>query len=391
MAMRPGQSSRGNARGNARGGFVYQPRSADSVKKRAERTGGKFDSPFNDTVDTFRPKVGDNAVRILPPTWEGHDHYGLTIWVHAYVGAENSTYLCPLKMYGKPCPVCVAAKEAKDSGDVEEAKQLTVQEKIACYILDREADEPTIPLVWMLSWTMDRDIAAVSYNKRTGKVLYVDNPDIGYDLMFNRYGSGKTKTKYGGYAFDREPSSISDDDDSYKEIMAFVVDNPLPDILKCYDTDYLQKMLTGTVAETDEELDPEEPQTEEEQEQMEAEQHQRSHPPRRGAPAVRRQPEPEEEPQDEEPFDPDPPPARPVRPRPVGKPVAKPAPRKPVQQQEEEEWPEEEAVEGEEEIEEEAPPPARRPAPAPRPVARPTTAPRPVARPTGGGQPRVKR
>src|ERR1700693_6132381 len=91
-----------------RSGFSYTPRDPDKVKERAEQTGSRFDSPFIDRFDTFRPKVGDNLIRILPPTWDDHDHYGFDIWVHSYIGPDNGTYLCLNKMQNKPCPICKA-------------------------------------------------------------------------------------------------------------------------------------------------------------------------------------------------------------------------------------------------------------------------------------------
>src|SRR4051812_42334164 len=102
-------------------GFKYKKRTADDVKKRAEQSGGRFDSPLIGGVDFFRPKNGENVVRILPATWDEHEHYGLDVWMHRFIGADNSNYLCLNKMQGKRCPACEEHKLAKDAGEEEEA------------------------------------------------------------------------------------------------------------------------------------------------------------------------------------------------------------------------------------------------------------------------------
>src|ERR1700689_3850903 len=102
--------------------FKYTERTEKSVRDRAEQQSGRFDSIFKDNVDVFRPQNGDNTFRILPPTWENHDHYGYDIWVHGYVGADNSSYLCLNKMNKGRCPICDAAIEAKRAGEEDDAK-----------------------------------------------------------------------------------------------------------------------------------------------------------------------------------------------------------------------------------------------------------------------------
>src|SRR6202012_5512454 len=98
----------------SRSSFQYKPRTVDQIKGRANRKTSMFDSIFKPGFDSYRPKTGDNLFRYLPPTWDDSDHYGYTVHVHRNVGANNSTYLCLRKMLNKPCPVCEAAKEAKD-------------------------------------------------------------------------------------------------------------------------------------------------------------------------------------------------------------------------------------------------------------------------------------
>jgi hypothetical protein len=233
--------------------FKYRERDADSVKKRAEQDSGAFDSIFKSGIDTWRAKVGDNLIRFVPPTWEDPDHYGFDVWVHSYVGADNGSYLCPKKMLNKRCPLCEAQKEAADAGETEEAKQLKATKKVAAWIIDRDDDNPT-PQIYLMSWTMDRDIAALCHNKRTGKVLMIDNPDNGYDLTLKRAGAG-LKTRYFGQAIDRDPSPMMDDQKASNKVMEYVDDNPIPSTLAYKDIEYLEAVVDGTNVKADKDAD----------------------------------------------------------------------------------------------------------------------------------------
>lgn len=239
-----------------RAGFMYKPRTADQIKGRAQRKSGLYDSIFKQGFDSYRPKQGDNLIRYLPPTWDDADHYGYTAFVHRNVGPDNSTYLCPRKMLNKPCPICEASKEAKDAGEAEEAAALNTAERIISWIIDRDADDPEKPLLYDTSWTQDRDIVSLCVNERSGEILMIDHPDKGYDVTIKRTGTGM-RTKYYGYAIARDDSPVHDSEKAQDEILEYVKDNPIPDVLNYYDYDYLKGVLSGTVAAKDEALDEE--------------------------------------------------------------------------------------------------------------------------------------
>ena len=240
-------------RGKPKVGFKYTPRSSEDVRKRAEQQGGQFDSIFKPGVDSWRPADGENQIRILPPTWEDHDHYGYDIWVHSFVGPDKQTYLCPQKMLDEPCPICKAARETKLAGEEDEAKALAATRRVAMWIIDRD-EEKTTPSLFAMSWSMDRDISALCHNKKTGKVLLIDHPDQGYDVMFTRTGKG-LNTRYIGMAIDREQSPILADEDEQDEVLDYITKNPIPDQLNFYDADYLAQVVEGSGDERDADLD----------------------------------------------------------------------------------------------------------------------------------------
>ena len=242
------------AKSSRRPAFEYKARTADQIKERANRKSGTFDSIFKPGIDPYKPKQGDNCFRYLPPTWDDADHYGYTIFVHNGIGQDNSTYLCPRKMLGKACPICEAARDAKDAGEADEEKALKAQERILSYVLDRDGDDPEKPAPYSQSWTQDRDVSALCINNRTGEILYIDNPDSGYDVSFKKIGTG-LKTKYSSWAIDRSPSPIHESQKIQDEILAHVTENPIPSILNFFDYDYLKAVLSGSVEVPDKEAD----------------------------------------------------------------------------------------------------------------------------------------
>lgn len=231
--------------------YIYKPRSFESAKERSERTGGRFDSWIKPGFDIWRPKAGDNLIRILPPTWENHDHYALEVWMHRFIGADKSNYLCLRKMLNKKDPICEAMKACQGAGEVEDAKALAPVNRYVAWVIDRHEDEDAPPQVFDMSFTMDRDLIAQCIDKKRGSLLPVDHPDKGYDLTIKRQGQG-LKTKYFGLNFDREPTPISDNDQRQDEILDFINENPIPSILKYYSYEYLQNVLEGGGEEKDE-------------------------------------------------------------------------------------------------------------------------------------------
>jgi hypothetical protein len=270
-------------------GFVYRPRKLEDVKRRAERPAGRFDSYFKAGFDSWRPKVGENVIRILPPTWEdSHEHYGYTIWVHSWVGPDKSTYLCPAKMKKKPCPICEAAEEARKAGEDDEYKHLNMKEQTVFWIIDRDDDDQQ-PQLYAVSGQMDRDILSQTISSRSGKAIMIDHPDEGYDVFIKRTGQG-LKTRY-VCSIDRDPSPIEDKESEQEEILTYVKDNSIPSVLKFYNEEYLEKVIAGTMEQKDEDTEDEEEDTEEEEERPRG---------KRGKPKPRKDEDEEEEEEEED-------------------------------------------------------------------------------------------
>lgn len=244
---------RDDDRGGRRGGFKYKERDADSVRKRAQQSGGLFDSILKDGVARYAPQRGDNRVRFLPPTFEDAEHYGLDVWVHYGIGTDRGSYLCLKKMKNKPCPICDAVAEMKADGEADEAKRIDAKKRVLVYLIDRKERDQE-PKVWAMPWTVDRDIANAAADDEDGEVLQVDRPERGYDVSFRIEGQ-KRNTKYIGVKVSRKPSPLSDDKKEMQEWLDKIQEEPLDTLLAFKKADELQEIIDGHVPNSEDEDD----------------------------------------------------------------------------------------------------------------------------------------
>ena len=214
--------------------FVYKARPADSWTKRAKQSGSQYEGFISDSFSTFSPKK-ENWVRILPPTWDNAQHYGLDVWVHYGTGPDKASVLCLNKMSRERCPICEAQAKAENAGR-EDAKQFKPSRRVAVWVLDRNEEKE--PLVWAMPWTVDREISMVSKDRQTGEIYQIDHPEAGYDVMFNREGEGMN-VKYVGTQIARKPSSVK------STHLDYITKNPIPNVLNWRDYDEVQALFEG--------------------------------------------------------------------------------------------------------------------------------------------------
>jgi hypothetical protein len=225
------------------------------VKRQANRKFSRFDSIFKSAYDGYRPKEGENIIRILPATWDGHEDYAYTIFLHRYVGQDTSNYLCLRKMLNKRCPICVEAERSRKAGEEEEARALSSVEGKVSWILNRDERKPK-PQPYQIPVTLYKDVNALCLDDRTGTELFIDHPDEGYDLRIRRTGA-QLNTRYLP-TVERDPSPISDSPKEQDKLLDFVKEHPIPDILEFKSAEYLEKVMSGTGEDKDEDLDEDE-------------------------------------------------------------------------------------------------------------------------------------
>jgi hypothetical protein len=252
------------------GGFQYAGRTAEEVNRRAKESSRSYDSIFEDGFVVYKPKEGENIIRILPPTWLSFDDNGnmlkdeafekwgayweISVYVHNNIGPDRSTFLCLAEMKDEPCPVCEARLDAADE---EERFALSPNRRALCWLIDRN-DEKAGPQLWAMPHKkVFKPICARSTDRKTGGVILVDNPEEGYDVFFNVEHAGKKNADYTAVDFDRDPTPIHDDERIQAKWLKYIKENPLPEILNFQDHDYMLKVLSGRISkkEQDEEVE----------------------------------------------------------------------------------------------------------------------------------------
>lgn len=243
-------SRRGREDDDDRGGsgFRYERRDPSEAKRRAEGN-SDYDKFVKDGIKNFKPRDGDNRIRILPPTWKGAKHYGVDLKVHYGVGADRQSYLCLHGMKGEDDPIYEAYQRARaelnDDEDNKELKehvgQLKAKNRTGVYLVDRD-DEKAGVQFWAMPASLDQDIVMVMQDKRTGEVLPIDDPDEGYDVEFVKKGKLRN-TEYTGVAIARRSSPLGD-----SKWLKFAVENPIPDQLVYYPYEHIAKQFGGAGA-----------------------------------------------------------------------------------------------------------------------------------------------
>ena len=235
------------------GRFAYTRRRGEDVEKRSEQGAGNFESYLKDSVKMFKPNAGDYLIRILPPPDNTYDHFGIDLFLHYQIGIDRQTYVCPREMHVGECPICEEyARVSKDMPDrddqTEKEKQylrdLRASKRVLFYLIDRNAEKEGVH-AWPAPWTLDRDLARLMQDKRTGEILFIDDPEGGYDVEFERKGRG-LNTEYIGIKIARRSTPLSESSRQHDQWCTFVQDNPLRDVLKIRDYDTIAEAFHAT-------------------------------------------------------------------------------------------------------------------------------------------------
>lgn len=223
------------------GRFVYRgsERTAADISRKASEGSRDFDTPLKQAIPTFKPKEGENCIRIMPSTWAEPD-WDMPIQLHYNVGPDSGRYLC-LKMKGGNCPVCNARLEATDK---DEADSFAPRKAALCWIIDRD-NEKAGPQIWYIPFSKVRnEIYARSVDKKTKVPILIDDPEEGYDIVFSREGTGD-RTNYKGVEIMRDPTPLHDDQKQQGRWLEYIAERPLDDILNFYEVSHIEKVLFG--------------------------------------------------------------------------------------------------------------------------------------------------
>ena len=160
----------------------------------------------------WKPKQGDNIIRILP-SWTGNPDADFIqpIFVHWFDrvddgGGKRGKFGCPKKMAGRDCALCDIVSRLFDSGapeDAQLARELNAPRKFLVNIVDAH-DADAGAQVWEFGPRLYELLLFNLTDEECG-VNYVD-PKEGYNIKVERSGE-KLQTKY-SLGISRRPSAI---------------------------------------------------------------------------------------------------------------------------------------------------------------------------------------
>ena len=229
--------------------FKFKKRDSSTAPRRLS---GESRDPFlKPGTKFFKPADGANTVRFMPPTWDDADHYGIDVYVHYQVGAENLMYLCPKRMKGEPCPICEEMQRANDEGDEEYARTLYPTRRVLAYMVDMKAVGEGVKTWAMPYKKVDQQIIIQSTDPETSEYFAVDDAEDGYNVVVTKSGQGIT-TDY-SINISRHSTEFPMTEEIYEYLMA----NPLPEILNFYDYDHIAKAFGGSAPDEKKEDKPE--------------------------------------------------------------------------------------------------------------------------------------
>jgi hypothetical protein len=160
------------------------------------------------TIDIVPYEAGPND----PKNKKGEPTYKLDIFVHNKVGANEDSYVCMNRTYGKPCPICEhkLALSKKDDFDEAEVKELNPKRRVIynVWVHDSTNSEAMgIQLMNMSHFLFEKELLEASKKPKGGGFIHFANydKDSGKNITFDRKGSGAMNTKFSPFHFfDRE-------------------------------------------------------------------------------------------------------------------------------------------------------------------------------------------
>lgn len=264
-------------------------RSSENVEDR----GGKKDwkgifKPNLEGVSYWRPGKGQHMIDIVPyiagkydpdqETSAGDETYVLDLWVHKGIGPSgSSSYICPSKNYGKPCPICedLAERFNDESIPEDERKKYWKDNRAIRTVVynvivrdSAEEEEKGIQVLVGAHYHFEKNfIAQAKIPSRSGEdrfILFFDTVE-GQTICFNRTGIGATDTGYDGFKFiDRE-----DADGEPYEIEEELIEkaNPLDELIHRASYDEIKIDYYGEEVDEEEEQENQEESVEEEKQE----------------------------------------------------------------------------------------------------------------------------
>ncbi len=186
-------------------------RRAGSSQRDAQHQGGGDWSTLTipEGMDVWQAKAGSHRIDIVPyevgkgnpyaPT-PGEWYYERTFFIHRNIGPDNSSYVCPAKTAGKPCPVCEHRAALARDPDADESLMdaLKPRERQLWLIYDHAQEDKGVQLFETSHWTFGALIDKCRRDAEEDEdyVADFDDPAAGSTLKVSF-----AEEKGGGYTF----------------------------------------------------------------------------------------------------------------------------------------------------------------------------------------------
>ena len=145
-------------------------------------------------VELFKPKNGENMIRVLPPQ-EGEEFLKTTGYEVRKYYVANKTWVSP-KTFGKSTkdPFFDYWMENREkSEDINENFRPTTRR--LWFILDLNDEEAGKLSLWEAPMKLSKEIIARTQHRRTGELINFDDPEDGVVIFFHKEGE-KLATEY---------------------------------------------------------------------------------------------------------------------------------------------------------------------------------------------------
>lgn len=159
-------------------------------------------------IEQLKPKEGTNILAIIPPE-DINAYIGHHIYPHFDVGPNKKAFLCPKEHGIGPCPICEVRDDLRSQGaSNEELRAYNCwpgRYVFMVWNVESLRDAGTKVYIFDAPNKFNKELLELARDPRTKAVLDVADLDNGYDISFNRKGTGKTTEYYGFKLMQRQP------------------------------------------------------------------------------------------------------------------------------------------------------------------------------------------
>ena len=199
-------------------------------------------------IPQFKTVEGENFICVIPPEDEKRAPW-FEIYIHTHVGADDHTFLCPLKMWKEKCPICEEYLRIKqENRDDERLAALWPKSRFLMFVVDvydSEAEKKGVQWMDAAASIVDgiRSCSRIpgrdAEGKRIGEIIDIFDIDKGKNIIFTREPRPGGFANYVGFTTeDRKPIP-----DNWLEIPNF------KDVLKVTDYETILAEFTGSSAD----------------------------------------------------------------------------------------------------------------------------------------------